>query len=58
MSLAIGTDIVEITFGNGNRTRYTERDLPSLRSLRSLIQAEIGDVPKRAYARNGGRASR
>ena len=56
ITLAIGSRPIRVTFSNGHTIEYAEADLEKLKSLRSLIQTELGSTVHRAYAKNGGRA--
>lgn len=56
VNLATGAHEVEITIRN-KKVRYAETDLDQLEKLRGLIEADLGTIYSRAYAKNGGRAS-
>lgn len=56
VSLATGGRVAQ-TVINGKQVRWAETDIDKLQALRSIIQAELGLVYTRVYAKQGGRAT-
>jgi len=56
VSLATGARVVQGVI-NGKQVRWQESDMHKLQALRSIIQAELGQVYTRVYAKQGGRAT-
>ena len=54
--LVTGQRIVDVTI-QGKQITYAQTKLPELKALRSNIAKEVGSIPHRVYAKNGGRSS-
>jgi len=56
IKMATGDRASMVTLESGKIIKYAETSIEALRSLRSIIQQSLGTVPRRAYAKNAGRA--
>ena len=56
LELATGQQVVKASVA-GRDMQYTAAELDKLERLRSTIQAELGTIPLRTYAKQAGRAS-
>ena len=54
--LATGQFKTDVTI-QGKSITYARTKLADLRALRSVIAMEVGNIPHRSYAKNGGRSS-
>jgi len=55
VDLVTGQRVVDVTI-QGKQITYAQSKIADLRSLRSVIAKEVGDVPHRTYAKQGGRS--